>query len=311
MKTIYFNSDVSDEVRRQRLYKGELFVYTACDSTKQLCAFAREFCEEVFYPYDPRDAQHHLSVEEYVEILKELKPKFIHHPKTKILIQNILKESGCDLSKTYFDVPRLRTSTAKGYLTSGLAYVFKPHRDIWYSPPMCQLNWWLPIYGIESDNSMAFHLHYWSKPVKNDSCDFNYQEWNKKGRKDAAKQVKKDTRKQSGALEPLELDPQIRVITEPGGLLIFSGAHLHSSVPNTTDRTRLSIDFRTVHYEELLTKDGAPNLDSACSGTTIRDYLRGSDLTQLPPNIIELYEEKKPTVDELSPQYLDKQVGVA
>ena len=155
---------------------------------------------------------------------------------------------------------------------------------------------------------MAFHPHYWNKPIKNSSCDFNYQDWNKTGRKQATQQGKADTRKQSEALEQLELDPQVRIVSEPGGLLIFSAAHLHSSVPNTTNQTRISIDFRTVHFDEILTKTGAPNIDSACTGTTIRDYVRGSDFTQIPAHIMALCEDHRPTEDELSPQYRTRQI---
>ncbi len=64
---------------------------------------------------------------------------------------------------------------------------------------------------------MAIHSRYWDRPVKNDSCDFNYQEWTQTGRKNAAKYIKSDTRKQTEAQEELELNPQIRVVVEPGG----------------------------------------------------------------------------------------------
>ena len=69
---------------------------------------------------------------------------------------------GCDLDDTYFDVPRMRTATHGGYLTAGIAYAFHPHRDTWYSAPFSQINWWIPMYEIEPDNSMAFHLRYWN-----------------------------------------------------------------------------------------------------------------------------------------------------
>ena len=144
MNTLFFDSSVNDEVRRQHLYNGQLFVYSACPSAKAMCEFARELIEEAFAPFDPREAQYSLPVEEYAAILAKLKPYFIHHPKSKQFLQGILSELGCDLSKTYFDVPRMRTATSGGYLTSGIAYAFHPHRDTWYSAPLCQLNWWFP-----------------------------------------------------------------------------------------------------------------------------------------------------------------------
>jgi hypothetical protein len=291
MNTVYFDSPIDDDRRRNELYAGQFFVYSARPSTLALCQLARELTEEAFAPYAPCEAQHSLPVEKYVAILADLKPKFIHHPRCKELIPALLADFGCNLEQTYFDIPRLRTACSGDYLKSGLAYAFKPHRDTWYSPPMCQLNWWLPVYPFESDSSMAFHPVYWDRPIENSSHEFNYQDWNERGRRDAVKQIKADTRRQSEALEPLELDPQVRFVMPPGGMVIFSAAQLHSTVPNTTNRTRISIDFRTVHLGDLAARHGAQNIDSHCTGTTIGDYLRGTDKTHVPEEIGILYQD--------------------
>jgi len=103
---------------------------------------------EAFAPIDPKTAQDEMPVEKYAAVLERLKPTFIHHPRAKQLIPSLLKELGCDIKKTYFDVPRLRTSTSDNYLTTGIACAFHPHRDTWYSAPQCQLNWWIPVYEI-------------------------------------------------------------------------------------------------------------------------------------------------------------------
>ncbi|QDV44008.1 hypothetical protein Enr13x_38690 [Stieleria neptunia] len=302
MKTVYFNSSDNERLRRERLYAGELYVYSPTPSGIALCDFARDLCEEAFAPHDPREAQHQLAVETYVEILKTLKPKFIHHPECKKLIPALLEELGCDLEQTYFDVPRLRTACAGDYLNSGLAYAFKPHRDTWYSTPMSQLNWWLPVYPIESNNAMAFHPAYWDTPIQNSSALFNYQDWNDRGRREAAKQIGKDTRVQSEALEPLtRLDPQIRLVPEPGGLIVFSAAHLHSTVPNTTDQTRFSIDFRTVDARDTRAMRGAPNIDGLSTGTTMMDYLRGSDQLHFPDDEIQRFKDAQPVAQYPTP----------
>src|SRR5207253_9137610 len=125
-------------------------------------------------------------VEDYVGVLAELKPRFIHHPRSKELIRSIRKELGCDLEKTYFDVPRLRSATSDAYLTSGIAYAFHPHRYTWYSAPFCQLNRWLPVYDVRPDNVMAFHPRYWSLAVRNSSNRYDYRRWNRDNRKNAA-----------------------------------------------------------------------------------------------------------------------------
>jgi hypothetical protein len=290
LPTIYLDSQISDEKRRHRLYRGELFAFSPKVSAAELCELARELSETAFAPHEPTVAQESLTAERYVEILADLKPKFIHHPRAKQLIGGLLSELGCDLDETYFDVPRLRTMAPVDYLNAGLAYQFHPHRDTWFSAPHQQLNWWLPVYQIESHNSMAFHPKYFDQPVRNSSADYDYEEWSKTGRREAAKQVKKETRKQPQPEEPLDLEPDIRVVTPPGGTLVFSAAQLHSTVPNTTRRTRFSIDFRTVSLNDLVDRVGAPNIDSACTGTTLRDFVRASDLEPLPEDVIALYE---------------------
>jgi len=289
MNSIFFEREVTDDTRRSLFYQGQLFAYMPTPGTIRLCNLAKKMLEDAFVPHDPREAQYHYSVEDYAAILGDLKPKFIHHPEAKEAIQQILVERGCDLEKTYFDVPRLRTSTAQGYLTTGIAFAFHPHRDTWYSAPMCQLNWWMPVYPIEPDNGMAFHPYYWDHPVKNSSDRYNYQEWVKNSRFIAAQQVKTDTREQPKAQEEMQLDPQLRVIAPPGGVTIFSAAQMHSSIPNTSKLTRISIDFRTVHLDDVRDRCGAPNIDSNCTGTTLGDYLRGTDFAHIPDELIQMY----------------------
>ncbi len=294
MATLYVDSSMDEQERRRSLYRGDLFAFSATDSSAALCGLARELSEVAFAPHDPEIAQDELPAEDYVAVLADLKPRFIHDQRCKDLIAGLLAELGCDTEKTYFDVPRLRTMAHGEYLKAGLAYQFHPHRDTWFSAPFAQLNWWLPVYPIASENSMAFHDRYFDQAVKNSSRDYDYEEWNRTGRKEAAKQITKETRKQPSAEEPIEFDPQTRVVTPVGGALIFSAAHLHSTVPNTTSRTRFSIDFRTVDEDDLIASQGAPNVDSACTGTTLGDFMRASDLAPLPDELISRYGGVRP-----------------
>ena len=222
MSTVFFDAQMTDAERRRQLYQGGLFVYSPTKSSLELCDLAQELAREAFAPHDPREAQYHLPVEKYVEILAVLKPSFIHHPTCKELIREIFTELGCDTTKTYFDVPRLRTMTHGDYLTAGLAYAFHLHRDTWFSAPPSQLNWWIPVYDIGPENTIAFHPKYWSHPVRNSSREYNYYRWNKESRREAAKQIKTDTRKQPQAEEPLDLESQIRLVCRTGGIIIFS-----------------------------------------------------------------------------------------
>jgi len=286
MNTVYVDPTFSDEQRRAELYAGQLIVYSPRKASLALCALARDLVVEAFAPHDPRDAQHYMQVEDFNAILARVKPQFIHHPKAKEHIRALFSELGCDLEQTYFDVPRLRTMAAGDYMRAGLAYQFHPHRDTWFSAPFAQVNWWLPVYDIQPENAMAFHPRYWSEPLRNSSNEYDYDRWNEEGRKLASQNVKTETRKQPKALDGIEPDPQIRVVCPVGGIVLFSAAQLHSTVDNTSGRTRLSIDFRVIDRRDVEQGIGAPNIDSRCTGTTLGDYLRGSDFQKLPDALI-------------------------
>src|SRR5262245_8674381 len=290
MAAIHHHASIGDDERRAALYRGDIFILAPTPGSRALVAVAQEMLEDAFAPLDPRHIHEHMSPEQAVDILAKLKPAFIHDPRCKTLIEQIMAENGVDVEKLYYDVPRMRSAYPSDFLASGIAYAFHPHRDTWYSAPPCQLNWWFPLYEIEPSNGMAFHPRYWSQGVVNSSQIYNYDRWNAESRQSAAQHIHSDTRPQPHALEPLELSPDVRLVPPPGGLILFSGAQLHSTVENTSGLTRFSIDFRTVHLGDVRERRGAHNIDSACTGTTLRDYLRSTDLAHIPEDLVAMYD---------------------
>lgn len=287
---IYVDSPMSEDERRQRLYNGDIFILSATAGSKALIALAKEMLEQAFAPHDPRYIHEHMTAEEVSQVLTVLKPKFIHHPECKRLIRTIMEEHGIDLDKLYFDVPRMRSAYPEHFFSSGIAYAFHPHRDTWYSAPMCQVNWWLPIYPLDRENCMGFYPRYFDEPVQNNSEIYNYYEWNEKSRAQASQHVKSDTREQPKAQQDLE-PVTVRFLPPPGGIILFSGTQLHETVPNKANVARYSIDFRTVNIVDVENRVGAHNLDSRCTGTTMRDYLRASDQAHIPEEIVRLYDD--------------------
>ena len=288
--TVLSNPAITDEERRTRLYSGQVLVYTASPESRALIEHARKLIAEAFGSTDPQTAQYDMAVEDFSALLAQLKPKFTHHPESKELITALLGSFGCDLDQTYFDVPRMRTSTSDEYLTSGISYAFHPHRDTWYSAPFSQLNWWIPIYPVVPENVIAFYPQHWSNPVRNSSRHYNYYEWNQTSRQSASQHIKTDTRDQPRPEEPVQLDPPVRVVPEVGGVMLFSGNQLHSTVSNTSGRTRFSIDFRTVNIDDVIMRREAPNVDSECTGTSLRDFLRARDYQRLDEDVALAYE---------------------
>ncbi len=66
-------------------------------------------------------------------------------------------------------------------------------------------------------------------------------------------------------------------------------------MPNTTNVVRWSIDFRTINIDDVVGKRGAPNTDSASTGTSLRDFLRVADFAAIPENIVAAYDDGVPT----------------
>jgi len=292
MTTVYYDPPFDDEARRNHLYEGDLIVLSPTKSTLAFCQFAKELVKEAFAPLDPETAQYHLPVEKYAEILGKLKPTFIHHPETKNYMRNVLKGWGCDLEKTYYEVPKLRSSTSDGYLTTGIAYAWHPHRDTWTAALPSQINWWIPVYELRADNAMTFFPQYWDQPVKNSSSGYNYFLWNQQHRGGhVTKYLKEDPRPIPRPQEEISTSPEVRLICPVGGVILFSAAHLHASVPNTSGHTRFSFDFRTVQLDDIAAKRGAPNIDSECKGHMLRDYIRPTDLTHVPEEYMALYDD--------------------
>jgi hypothetical protein len=291
MTTVFFDHECSAAERRAQLYEGDLFVYSPRQSSSEFCRFAREMIEDHFKSDDPEHIQHEMPVDQYVDVLKALKPKFINHVKSKKHVAKVLEEFGFDSEKTYFDVPRLRSSTSDGYLTTGIAYAWHPHRDTWYSAPSTQINVWLPVFDLCADKTVAFHPAHFRKQVRNDSEKYNYYEWNQKYRAAAASQIGKESRPLPRPQESIETDSEIRLVCPVGGVIMFSGAHLHSSVPNTSGLTRFSIDFRIVDVGDIQAGLGAPMQDVQCTGSNIRDFMRAADLSKLPESVVRLFDD--------------------
>lgn len=273
--TVFVDPDLRADALRQTLYDGNLIVLTRLRAVSDLVDYTREQLTELFRPHDPEHAHEHFDPPEMARTLGAWKPRFIHADRSQALVSEIIKEAGLPAEYTHYDLPKPRTSFPAGHLTTGVAFAFPWHRDVWYSAPAQQLNWWLPIFAVREDNSMSFDLQSFDREVPNTSDTFDYYR-NNAQRLRAAGQVGKEEQARPGAVGH-KPDHDLIVLPAPGAVLLFSGAQLHTSIPNTSGRARYSIDFRTVDARDLLAGRGAPLVDVHCTGTAIRDFHNVAD----------------------------------
>ena len=286
MQNVLFNPNLSDSERRNSLFHGNLIVVGATKASTALCQHAMDLAKEAFFPLDPEHAQESLPVEKFIEIVGPLKSRFTNDRKTKELVRDYLAEQGVDTDSTFFDVPRLRVVPHSGYLTAGVSYAYKGHRDTWYSSPHGQINWWLPVYEVVPERAMSFFPKYWDEAVPNSSNEFDYGEWTRVGRQQATEQVSKDTRKHPLPLVDLPVSEELRIGGATGDAILFSAAHLHATAPNSSTATRFSMDFRTIHVDDLFKDAGAKNVDCAAKGTTLADFLKATDFSPIPEKYV-------------------------
>lgn len=294
---LLLDSAHSDDERRKNLYKGHIYLYSPRPAVMELVTLARQMIEEAFHPRNPETAQYEMDVKEFEALLNQLKPRFVRSEEGKAIMKRILAEMGCDTDKTYFDLPRMRTSTSDNYLTTGIAYSFDAHRDSWFSGPLNQINWWFPIYDVQPENAMVFYPEYFGKHVNNSSYGYNCHEWNAYTKKYIQGQVTEDTRKRPMPLEPISQENEMIIIPPVGSMIVFSGTHLHASIPNFSGKTRFSIDFRTVNLDDAQEHKGAANVDNYCKGTIMRDFIHPTSFELLPADIIMGYENGTPVVE--------------
>jgi hypothetical protein len=88
----------------------------------------------------------------------------------------------------------------------------------------------------------------------------------------------------------MDIEDQIRIVCPAGGLILFSGAQMRLTVPNTSGLTRFCIDFRTVDLTELENGRGAPNVDTRATGISLRDFRRGSGDAAVPDHVVARYD---------------------
>ena len=276
---IYVNRRIQDDDRRFRIFEGALFLYPAPQESLRIIEWIRTLAARSFKGMrDVRRAHEELAVIDFVKQVSALKSTFTNHSTTKQLCQDLIKGLGSDPAMTYFDLPRLRVAPPGNYLTTGVSYAYKPHRDTWYAHPRQLINYWVPVYDSEPTTVMSMYVDFLNRPVQNASVGWDYDDWVKNSRFTAAGNIGVEARAHPVPLQDLHGAADLRIVQNAGDLMLFSTCQLHATAPNDSGLIRFSYDLRTVNIEDLRRERGPKNIDSGATGSTLRDFLRVSDL---------------------------------
>lgn len=177
-----------------------------------------------------------------------LQQRFKAMPQARALFIRALEQSGMDLEHNLADTLFLRcvppTEKSKAQFRGSIGY----HRDTWGSNIQEQINWWTPLYPLSEENTLMFYPDFWEQPVANTT-----DEWSM----DAFRAARRVARSKSAdaqidypyapqAKGAIDLQKAVPILINPGDLLCFSSAHLHSSSPEPRSGFRFNLEMRSV-----------------------------------------------------------------
>lgn len=237
---------LADDDRGSRVFAGEILVFSDVAAVSDLLAVVDELVVAHLGP-DPELVHHRFEPADLRAAIAALNRAARSDPGVARAFAAAIAATGADLERLCWDRLMLRVQPPAGAATVGTLGF---HRDTWASNVYAQTNWWAPVYPVTEERTVAFYPDYWTRPLANTSAAWDVTRIREMPRVPAPTQ-------------PVDRASELRAVIEPGDLLCFSGAHLHASVPNTTGRTRFSLEVRTVHLDDLEAGRGAPNVDGA------------------------------------------------
>jgi hypothetical protein len=145
----------------------------------------------------------------------------------------------------------------------------------------------MPVRPICPDQTMALYPDYFRKQVRNSSKDFNLSKWVNEERKKAVDNIDREERVHPLPVEEFDYASGIRFAGNAGDIMVFSGTHLHATVPNHTQVTRFSVDFRFYHMADVSGRGSLKPPDNIDSEARSADYglsscFRLSDFSPFP-----------------------------
>ena len=275
--TVYYDSAASDDVRRQHLYDGQLFVFSPRRSILNFVDFATGHDRRRLRRPRPEDRARQHGRGKLCRTARQAEARV--HPSP-----GIEAAFDCDPGGIWAAISKRPISTFPGCAAQRAATISRQvspmpgtptetpgirRRNVssiggFRSTSCTPTMRWRFIRVIGASRSRTAPQATTTTPGT--SCI-------------AARMSRSSSRKTRGLCRvPPSRCSSIRklgLICPVGGVILFSAAQMHSSVPNISGVTRFSIDFRSVHLDDVIERNGAPNIDAGCTGTVMRDFMRG------------------------------------
>ena len=254
------------------VYAGEVLQLAPTDASRRLVADARARLADALGP-SPRDVRP--PDDELFARIGAMRRELYLEPRWHDAIRAVIAACGVDPARVAFDPLRLRVVLSDGHASPRAAPVYYPHRDTWYAHPQALVAWWIPLDDLGEHETFEFYPDRFAAPVANDSEIFDYDDWVRDGWElKIGWQVPAERARYPQAAAGVDRGRATGFSCRAGDNLIFAGAQFHATRPQSTGRTRFSLDFRIVDLADHAAGKGAPNVDNRSRGSALRDYVR-------------------------------------
>jgi len=234
-----------------RIYAGRVLFFHGLPAVSALVARTRVILDETFAGAFPPTAFEQRGQDGFREAMHAAQKRFLSDPEVTRCWNEALVAAGTVPETTYCDRLVLRAAPPFDAPNESGYGRLPPHRDSWGAGLDCQINWWLPIYDLTAERTMAIFPRAWHRQVVNDSAGWD------------AKRARSEPSypELPSARERIDWAEAVPLVVPTGTLMAFSASHLHATIPNTSDEARISSETRTVDRRHLVEGRGAPNLD--------------------------------------------------
>ena len=282
---------LSERQRSEMLYAGQLLVFRQVPAMQELIAYTDALLRKYLGEGDSTTIQTRLNEADYLRLMGKAQHEFRSGSESKQLFFKALTQIGVDPESTYWDHFPLRAVPCGGTHKGGRCEEVGVHRDSWGANINAQLNWWAPIYPLSPGRTIVFYPDYWQRSLANDTATWSIEEYIRQRNLLPNKERAVGYSSVPLPQEPVDSSCLFPVIIDPGDLLCFASAHLHASGKNFSDRTRFSVEMRSVNIDEVQGGYGAPNVDNAGTKPMYKWFRRVSDNQSLADAIAGISKE--------------------
>jgi hypothetical protein len=258
-----------DEARRA-VYAGAVFTAPGCPESSRLCAALRTHARRALGGLALREA-HSLGSQGLYQAVSRARDAIAADASVLEAAAALARALGAREPGWVLDRPRLRAVGSGLWRDPRARRAYMMHRDTWYASPSAQINLWMPLLDVGPTEGFALYPAWFDAPIANDSAGFDYDAWSREVGFQSTSASAEASFPQALCAPPPRQARRVRA--RAGQVVVFSGAHLHSTMGHDSGRTRWSVDMRLVHTGDARAGLGAPAIDDASRGTTLGDFL--------------------------------------